>query len=204
MQWRMLARRGPHATWTIVEDAAQSARSDLDTATAARDTALGTRRREEYELTTNYRNPAEIAAVAARVLTRAVPGARPAAAVRPGGHPPVVHQVAADDLAETVRRTVAGDAASVDGTIAVIAAPGRAPALAGLATDRVQVLEALEAKGLEFDAVIIAAPEEIVAAAPTGERTLYVALTRATQRLSVVTAEPEWAEMLRPVTETAS
>ena len=204
MQWRMLARRGPHATWTIVEDAAQSARSDLDAATAARDTALGTRRREEYELTTNYRNPAEIAEVAARVLTRAVPGARPATAVRPGGHPPVVHQVGAGDLAATVRRAVAEDMSGVDGTIAVIAAPGRAPELADLDADRVQVLQALEAKGLEFDAVIIAGPEEIVAAAPTGERTLYVALTRATQRLSVVTADPSWAGLLRPMREAAS
>ena len=92
----------------------------------------------------------------------------------------------------------------MDGTIAVIAAPGRAPSLAGLGDDRVQVLEALEAKGLEFDAVIIAGPEEIVAAAPTGERTLYVALTRATQRLTVITADDEWADLLRPVREAAT
>ena len=200
MQWRMLARRGPHATWTIVEDAAQSARADLGASMAARDRALGTRRREEYELTANYRNPAEIAQVAARVLARAVPGARPAAAVRPGGDPPEVHRVAAGEVAAAVRRVTERDAGRVDGTVAVIAASGRSDELAGLAgaTERVQVLEALEAKGLEFDAVIIAAPEEIVAAAPTGERTLYVALTRATRRLSVVTADDAWARLLTP------
>jgi hypothetical protein len=205
LQWRMLGRRGPHATWTIVEDAAQSARADLEASIAARDTALGTRRREEYELTANYRNPAEIAAVAARVLHRAVPGARPATAVRPGGHPPVVQHV--DDYAElaaAVRRVVDEDAAQVDGTIAVIAAPGRASSLAGAAGERVQVLEALDAKGLEFDAVVIAAPEEIVAAAPTGERTFYVALTRATQRLSVITVDQEWSALLSPVPESVS
>jgi DNA helicase IV len=197
----MLGRRGPHATWTIVEDAAQSARADLDASTTARDAALGTRRREEYELTANYRNPAEIAEVAARVLRRAVPGARPAAAVRPGGHPPAIHRGSGDtaEMTEAVRRAVHDDTAQVDGTIAVIAAPGRAPSLAGVAGERVQVLEALDAKGLEFDAVVIAAPEEIVAAAPTGERTLYVALTRATQRLSVITADPEWSAVLSPV-----
>ncbi|HEY3681732.1 MAG TPA: ATP-binding domain-containing protein [Streptosporangiaceae bacterium] len=205
LQWRMLGRRGPHATWTIVEDAAQSARADLEASTAARDTALGARRREEYELSANYRNPAEIAAVAARVLSRAVPGARPAAAVRPGGHPPAVHRVAGDtELAAAVSRAVEEDAARVDGTIAVIAAPGRASSLAGAAGERVQVLEALDAKGLEFDAVVIAAPEEIVAAAPTGERTLYVALTRATQRLAVITADDAWAGLLSPVAEPVS
>ena len=205
MQWRMLARRGPHATWTVVEDAAQSARADLDASMAARDRALGSRRREEYELTANYRNPAEIAEVAARVLARAVPGARPAVAVRPGGNPPGVHRVAAGELTAAVRRVTERDAGLVGGTVAVIAGPDRAAELTGPAGpggmgERVQVLEALDAKGLEFDAVIIAAPEEIVAAAPTGERTLYVALTRATQRLSVVTADDEWAGVLAPGT----
>ncbi|NVI86784.1 AAA family ATPase [Actinomadura sp. BRA 177] len=83
MQWRMLGRRGRQASWTIVEDPAQSAWEDLDAARQAMETALGGERpsrgrrrtrkpaprmRHEYELTTNYRNSTEIAAVSARGL----------------------------------------------------------------------------------------------------------------------------------------
>lgn len=83
------------------------------------------------------------------------------------------------------------------GSIAVIADVRRAAELDGrFGDDRVQVLEALDAKGLEFDAVLIVGPEDIVAAAPTGMRTLYVALTRATQRLTVLTAEAGWQAFL--------
>ncbi|MYW03837.1 UvrD-helicase domain-containing protein, partial [Streptomyces sp. SID3343] len=68
MQWRMLGRRGRHATWTIVEDPAQSAWEDPRASADAMAEALRERRRYEFELTTNYRNPVEVADVAARVL----------------------------------------------------------------------------------------------------------------------------------------
>ncbi|NEE40766.1 UvrD-helicase domain-containing protein, partial [Streptomyces sp. SID7982] len=58
MQWRMVGRRGRHATWTIVGDPAQSSWSDPDEAAAARDEALGSRPRRRFTLTVNYRNPA--------------------------------------------------------------------------------------------------------------------------------------------------
>ncbi|CAM5601089.1 UvrD-helicase domain-containing protein [Streptomyces californicus] len=70
MQWRMVGRRGRHATWTVVGDPAQSSWSDPDEAAAARDEALGSRPRRRFTLTVNYRNPAEIAELAAK-------GARP-------------------------------------------------------------------------------------------------------------------------------
>ncbi|CAM5594631.1 hypothetical protein SALBM217S_00982 [Streptomyces griseoloalbus] len=59
MQWRMVGRRGRHATWTVVGDPAQSSWSDPDEAAQARDEALGTRPRRRFELTVNYRNPAD-------------------------------------------------------------------------------------------------------------------------------------------------
>ncbi|MCF2527617.1 UvrD-helicase domain-containing protein [Yinghuangia soli] len=200
MQWRMLKRRGKHATWTIVEDPAQSAWEDLDASAAAMSEALGDRRRHEFTLTTNYRNPAEIAAVAARVLVRAVPGAKPSRAVREGGERP--HLLVVGDkapLAGTLHAVVARMLGEVEGTIGIVTPVGEtaeaAAALAGLPS-RVQVMDALDAKGLEFDAAVIVDPKTIVDQSPAGLRTLYVALTRATRSLVVATGDGEWAAEL--------
>jgi len=88
---------------------------------------------------------------------------------------------------------VAALAESVEGTIGVIAAPSRLASLTSLASteigaiganaERVVFLSPLNAKGLEFDGVIVVGPDEIVAESPGGVRVLYVALTRPTQRL---------------------
>ncbi|MCO5969226.1 HelD family protein [Actinoallomurus soli] len=194
MQWRMLGRRGRTATWTIVADPAQSAWEDAAAARKAMDTALGRRPRHAFELTTNYRNSVEIAEVAARVLARAVPEARPARAVRASGHRPVIRHVPALD--GNVRAEAAALADAVEGTVGVILPVGHpAPCLPDL-PERVQVLDALEAKGLEFDAALIVEPGEIADYAQTGLRTLYVAVSRATQRLTVLTTAPDWEALL--------
>jgi DNA helicase IV len=57
------------------------------------------------------------------------------------------------------------------------------------------VVDGLEAKGLEYDAVVVVEPTELIAESTTGPRTLYVALTRATQRLTVLTSDPSWDPM---------
>ncbi|MGA4541793.1 HelD family protein [Uniformispora flossi] len=202
MQWRMLKRRGRHATWTIVEDPAQSAWEDLGASAAAMSDALGERRRHEFVLTTNYRNPAEIARVAARVLERAVPGAEPARAVRTGGEPPRLVATGPGGMPDAVRAAVTGLLDEVEGTVGVVApVGGTAPYAAALAgfPARVQVMDALDAKGLEFDAAVIADPREIAEQAPSGLRTLYVALTRATRSLVVVTEDQDWAADLMGV-----
>ncbi|WP_461029166.1 HelD family protein, partial [Streptomyces sparsus] len=85
MQWRMVGRRGRQATWTVVGDPAQSSWSDPEEAGEARDEALGARPRRRFELTVNYRNPAEVAELASRVLALAMPGTRPPRAVRSTG-----------------------------------------------------------------------------------------------------------------------
>ncbi|GHG37140.1 DNA helicase [Streptomyces albogriseolus] len=191
MQWRMVGRRGRHATWTIVGDPAQSSWSDPDEAAQARDEALGTRPRRRFELTVNYRNPAEIAGLAAKVLALAMPGSESPRAVRSTGVEPRF-AVAGETLGATVRAEAARLLERVDGTVGVVVAMRRREEarrwLDGLG-DRVVALGSLEAKGLEYDATVVVSPAEIADESPAGLRVLYVALTRATQQLTVVSAE---------------
>ncbi|WP_432019438.1 HelD family protein [Streptomyces sp. 1222.5] len=191
MQWRMVGRRGRHATWTVVGDPAQSSWSDPDEAAEARDEALGTRPRRRFQLTVNYRNPAEIAELAARVLALAMPGSEAPSAVRSTGVEPRF-TVVRESLQRTVRAEAERLLAAVDGTIGVVVAMNRREEarrwLAGLG-DRVVALGSLEAKGLEYDATVVVSPAEIADESPAGLRVLYVALTRATQQLTVVSGE---------------
>ncbi|WP_133914980.1 HelD family protein [Streptomyces sp. NBC_00582] len=191
MQWRMVGRRGRHATWTVVGDPAQSSWSDPDEAAEARDEALGTRPRRRFQLTVNYRNPAEIAELAAKVLALAMPGAESPSAVRSTGLVPRFTAVR-DSLAATVRAEAERLLAQVDGTVGVVVAMQRREEarrwLAGLG-DRVVALGSLEAKGLEYDATVVVSPAEIADESPAGLRVLYVALTRATQQLTVVSGD---------------
>ncbi|MET8949696.1 HelD family protein [Streptomyces sp. NPDC004129] len=191
MQWRMVGRRGRHATWTVVGDPAQSSWSDPDEAAEARDEALGTRPRRRFTLTVNYRNPAEIADLASKVLALAMPGSQAPSAVRSTGVEPRF-AVVRDSLAATVRAEAARLLGLVDGTVGVVVAMNRreeaARWLDGLG-DRVVALGSLEAKGLEYDATVVVTPAEIADESPAGLRVLYVALTRATQQLTVVSGE---------------
>ncbi|MFE9552651.1 HelD family protein [Streptomyces sp. NPDC006692] len=192
MQWRMVGRRGRTATWTVVGDPAQSSWSDPDEAAGARDEALGSRPRRRFELTVNYRNPAEIAELAAKVLELAMPGMKSPAAVRSTGVEPRFAPVRDGDLARSVREEAARLLDQVDGTVGVVVAMRRrdqaARWLAGLG-ERVVALGSLEAKGLEYDATVVVSPAEIADESPAGLRVLYVALTRATQQLTVISGE---------------
>ncbi|UYM25012.1 AAA family ATPase [Streptomyces albus] len=188
MQWRMVGRRGRQATWTVVGDPAQSSWSDPDEAAEARDEALGRRPRRRFTLTVNYRNPAEIAELASRVLALAMPGAASPRAVRSTGVEPRF-VVVSERMGETVRAEAARLLETVDGTIGVVVPMERreqaARWVAGLG-ERVVALGSLEAKGLEYDATVVVSPAEVADESPAGLRVLYVALTRATQELTVV------------------
>ncbi|MEO3786675.1 AAA family ATPase [Actinocorallia sp. B10E7] len=207
MQWRMLGRRGRQATWTVVEDPAQSSWEDLEASRQAMSAALGvsgnrrnSRPLHTFELTTNYRNSVEIAAVASRVLAKAVPGATPSRAVRTTGHDAVIGLLpdsARPAFLHAALDTVVDLLGQVEGTIGVILPLGW-PQSPWDVPERVQLLDVLEAKGLEFDAAVIVAPEEIATQSPMGLRTLYVAVSRATQHLTVLTADPAWKNTLSP------
>lgn len=193
MQWRMLGRRGRTAGWTVVGDVAQSSRTDREEAERSRETAFGRQPRRAFRLTTNYRNPAEVAELAAAVIRQVAPEADVPRAVRATGHPP--RHVASEEP-RRLRELVVELLAEVTGAVGVITASGRreqvAAALTGAGGDRVQVVAVADAKGMEYDGVLLVAPAEIVAESGGGVAQLYVALTRATQRLVTAGVDQSW------------
>ena len=194
MQWRMLGRRGQYASWTIVGDPAQTAwTGDPEELVRARDEALGDHPRREYTLTTNYRNSSEIFAAAAAVIRELDPDLPLPNAVRSTGVEPAHRRVAPDALPEAVRTAVAELLDAVEGTVGVITPPERYDEVSGwlasVSSPRLSVLTSLQAKGMEYDGVLVVAPSEIRGDSPAGVRTLYVALSRATHRLITVDLE---------------
>ncbi|RLP92442.1 AAA family ATPase [Micromonospora sp. CV4] len=191
MQWRMVGRRGRLASWTVVGDPAQTAwTGDPEELTRARDQALGRRKRHDFTLTTNYRNSAEIFAVAAAEIRRLYPDLPLPSAVRSTGVDPVELVVPPTELETATVEAATGLLAEVEGTVGVITPVPRRDEIAGwlgaLGAPRLQVVTSLEAKGMEYDGVVLVAPSEIRADPGAGVRTLYVALSRATQRLTTI------------------
>jgi DNA helicase IV len=207
MAWRMVLRRNPVRSMTVVGDVAQTgspagARSWKEMLTPL----VGNRWREE-RLTVNYRTPAEIMKVAAEVLASVAPSERPPDSVRVEGVPPRAISVpAGSDFAARVAQVVRADLAELGGPdggrLAVIAPDGRIAEVGAaipeaIAGDRPESLDAAatlltvsQAKGLEFDRVVLADPSAIIAQSPNGGHDLYVAITRATHRLTVVHQTP--------------
>ena len=214
MQLRMLARRSLSGSMTLVGDIAQATGTWAPSSWAQVVEHLPSRRGWRLaELTVNYRTPSEVMQVAARVLEQVAPGVRPPESVRASGVAPrfigagpsdgalpgdvlprLAAQATAEVLAELDRR----------GTVAVIVAPslldpvGATLAREGFEVGRVDdgaldrpvsLLTTTDAKGLEFDAVVVVEPARIARESAQGLRAVYVACTRATQRLAIVHAE---------------
>jgi DNA helicase IV len=189
MQWRALGRRARSGTWTVVGDWAQSVWPDPAETEEAVVAVAGKRRVRRHELTTNYRTSTEIADLAATVLRRIDPEATPPAAVRSTGVAPVVRAGLADVPAST-RIAVDELLGQVTGTVGVVATAADVTSLRDLLGDdpRLQVLDTWQAKGMEFDGCVVVSPEHIATETAAGLRSLYVAVTRATQRLVVLSA----------------
>ncbi|WP_141918833.1 HelD family protein [Klugiella xanthotipulae] len=193
MALRSLIRRCPMQSMTLVGDIHQAS---VAVGRANWDSILGTqvRRYRREDLTVNYRTPAEVMAAAAGVLRVIDPNERPSAAIRSTGRAPVFTRVPVDAL---VPRAVAEASRFVadtgEGTVAIIAGIGMpAPALTSLREslpvhERVWLGTPRDAKGLEFDRVLLVEPGVAgrVLTAPE-YRDLYVALSRATQDLVVL------------------
>jgi DNA helicase IV len=199
MAWRLLMRRCPSRSMTVVGDVAQT--GDLS-GTSSWDGIFApyvANRWRLAELKVNYRTPAEIMAVAAEVLARIDPALEPPRSVRQTGVEPWTRPLEVVQLP----KVVLDEAAEVgDGRLGVIVPAGRLDELGPPIADavpevvlgaepdlekRVAVLTVRQAKGLEFDAVVVVDPDAIVAESPRGQNDLYVALTRATQRLGILT-----------------
>ena len=203
MAWRMVMRRIPTRSLTVVGDVAQRG-----SAAGARswaqmlDPYVGGRWREE-RLTVNYRTPAEIMAVAGDVLAAVAPGEQPPESVREEGVPPRAIKISPSPqgpLATGAAAVVDAELADMPdgGKLAVIAPTARIGELAralpyAVPGESAEVLDSPvalltvgQAKGLEFDRVVLVDPAGIWSQSPAGGHDLYVALTRATHRLTVV------------------
>ena len=206
MAWRMLMRRCPTRSMTLVGDVAQTGDpAGTSSWQDALEPYLGKRWRLE-RLTVNYRTPAEIMAVAGDVAAAIGPLAESdlPRSVRESGVQPWHLPVPPGELDKRLAEVAEQEAAEVgDGRVAVIvpaarlagvgsavraAVPGASVGADAELENTVVVLSVRQAKGLEFDSVIVAEPGEILAESPRGLSDLYVALTRATQRLGVLHA----------------
>jgi DNA helicase IV len=179
MDWRVLMRRCPARSFTIVGDLAQR-RSEAGARSWDAMLAPYVPGRWVYRsLSVNYRTPSEIMAVAAALLAEFAPEVTPPESVRASGFAPWARQVDAEELPSAIAQFVAEED-RLPGTCVVIGPPG----VPG-------TVPASQTKGLEYDAVLVVEPQRILAEGGTrGSADLYVALTRATQRLGVLHTGP--------------
>ncbi|MBM9469014.1 AAA family ATPase [Nakamurella sp. YIM 132084] len=203
MAWRVLMRRNPLRSMTLVGDLAQTS----DPAGAASwQKVLRPYVRDRWHLeplTVNYRTPEEIMAVAARVLSRIDPrlqaptsvratGVRPwrRAVTDPAGLVPAVVRAVTDEAEQLGERQLAvlvpDDLVGPVRRALATALPAATTAPGTDLPPQVSVLSVRQAKGLEFDVVVVVEPGRMVQASQRGWNDLYVAVTRATQQLGVV------------------
>ncbi|HEY6795757.1 MAG TPA: UvrD-helicase domain-containing protein [Kineosporiaceae bacterium] len=199
MQWRLLVRRVPSRSMTVVGDVAQTG-SAAGTTSWARvlDVHAPDRWRLE-ELTVNYRTPAVVMEPAVALLAAAgLPVKAPQSAREGDWAPTAVGVPAGDDqaLVDAVQQALRADEAALRGGRFVVVTPrGRHAALAAAVGDRLtgselaqrtEVMTVDDVKGLEFDTVILVDPGRVVRESRRGVNDLYVAMTRPTQRLTVL------------------
>jgi len=198
MQCRAIARRSEHGSITLLGDLAQGTAPWAATDWAATLTYLGKPGAPVVPLTTGFRVPQAVVTLANRLLPALgvdVPAAR---SLRRDGW---LRIVPVDEVGTGVVKQVR-EALEQDGSVGVIAADDAVPGLRTVLTaagldfggaedeQRLTVLPATLAKGLEYDHVIVVEPAQIVAAEPRGLHRLYVVLTRAVSRLAVVHQAP--------------
>ncbi len=198
MQARMIGRRVPSESMTILGDLGQGSG---DHATLRWDDLLsqlpGRQGSRIVELSVNYRTPSEVMELAARVLAAATPGLTAPRSVRSTGEPPAVTRAMAGNLVNAAAAAARAELDDIGTGRAAVIAPEAlvddlraalgAPDTGSRALEQPLAVYSVDgAKGLEFDAVIVVEPAEIVAERRNGYRALYVALTRTTRRLHLV------------------
>jgi DNA helicase IV len=198
MQWRVLMRRCPSRSMTVVGDTAQTGSPAGARSWGQMLDKYVEGRWRLAELTVNYRTPGRIMRVATEALAETGIIATPMTSARPGDWPPTAELVTGD-LTEAVLTAVAAELAAVgDGRLAVLAPAQELPAVAAAVAERfgsgadgpVSALTPAQCKGLEFDVVVLVEPAAILAGSRRGASDLYVAMTRSTQRLRILHRRP--------------
>ncbi|TCJ77002.1 UNVERIFIED_ORG: DNA helicase IV [Dietzia maris] len=181
-EWRMILRRCPSGSLTVVGDRAQS-RRDFDESWRERLARIGlaSGRITAVHLSINYRTPAEIMEAAAPVIRSVRPDVNVPESVRRSGIPVQYDRI--DELQHVIDGWLATHS---EGTVGIICATGATvPDFSG--SDRVRSLRAEQAKGLEFDLVVLVDPGSF-GSGVTGAVDHYVAMTRATKQLVVLSS----------------
>ncbi|MEV4280975.1 HelD family protein [Actinoplanes xinjiangensis] len=202
MAWRLLMRRCPSRSVTAVGDVAQTSELAGTNSWEQVFEPYVAQRWRIVELSVNYRTPAEVMAVAADVLAAVDPALRPPRSVRSAGVTPWARRVTPLTLSDELIAEVRKEAALIEegrlgvlvpdrlegplGADLVAAVPGAAVGEQPDLLNHVTLMTVRQAKGLEFDSVLVVAPDEIIAESPRGLSDLYVAVTRATRRLGVL------------------
>ena len=187
MQWRMLMRRCPQRSMTVVGDLAQAGpATTIRRWEEALDPFVGDRF-AHHTLTVNYRTTEQILAATAPLLALIAPDQRLSRSIRQGEEPATV-TVAEDAIAEVLDDLIARTRDERPGElIGVVASAERADELGERIDETAAtIIAAPDARGLEFDTVVIIDPHGIRSAGDAGLRDLYVAQTRATKRLVIV------------------
>jgi superfamily I DNA/RNA helicase len=174
-EWQMLLVRCPSRSFTVVGDRAQ-ARNGFPESWRERLERVGFDRIEMASLSINYRTPREIMAEAEPVIRAVLPDANVPVSIRDAGVP--VHHGSVTELHAIVGTWLAEHA---DGIACVIGDPAFRPS-----SPRVRSLTPELSKGLEFDLVVLVDPEDF-GTGVQGAVDHYVAMTRATRRLVVLT-----------------
>jgi len=206
MECRAIGRRCSTGSATVLGDIAQGTTPWAATSWPEMLSNLGKPDASVRELEVGYRVPRQILDYASRLLPSIAPGLRPAVSLRQDARALAVEPVPADAFGKRLA-DVSSRATDLPGSVAVICADTQVGEVraalveAGLAfsvlgsepaegESRLAVVPVTLAKGLEFDHVVLAEPSRIVSGEAHGMRRLYVALTRAVSRLTVLHAEP--------------
>jgi hypothetical protein len=208
MMWRLLHRRCPTRSWTVVGDLAQRGSVAGATSWHASLDRVAADRVRVRELTVSYRTPGRVMAVADAMAEANDLPVTPVVSVRDGDQPPYRvwrERGDAGAVVDAVTELTRRRAPDRPGTVAVVAPADEltgllaavSQALPGQVGDGrrglsalVSILGADEVKGLEFDDVVVVEPAAIVAASRRGISDLYVALSRPTDRLVIVHHDP--------------
>ncbi|MGH3191994.1 MAG: HelD family protein [Streptosporangiaceae bacterium] len=201
MECRALGRRCSTGSATVLGDLAQGTTPWAADSWAAQLSHLGKPDTDVRELSIGYRVPRQILDYASSLLDAIAPGLRPASSLRADPGALDVVRVPASSVAATMAAACA-QALTRPGSVAVIAADPQVPELARALDSagvqygapgedaRLTLVPVTVAKGLEFDHVIVVEPALIARAEARGLQRLYVALTRAVSRLTVLHSEP--------------